>query len=55
VQVIGDPQQLQAVTDGDVADQAAFGGQDDGDPAARQLSGEGVDGLGPAGSGRAPW
>ncbi len=45
VQVIGDAQQLQAVTNGDVADQAALGGQDDGDPAAGQLSGKGVDGL----------
>ena len=48
VQVISDLQQLQAVTDGDVADQAALGGGDDGDPAAGQLSGEGVDGLGQA-------
>ena len=42
-QVPGDLQQLQAVTDRDAGDQAALGGQDDRDPAQRQLRGVAVD------------
>ena len=45
LQVLGDPQQLQAVADGDVSDQAAFGRQDGRDPALRQLRGVAVDAV----------